>query len=112
MTVRTTSRTVTFLHPFILDGFAREVPAGSYQVETEEELMDTVLSLAWKRASTVIRLRTATGTQDVFIDPEQLNAALLNDRAQQNASSSETAAPAKTPSSRANNRIAHLARKT
>jgi len=112
MTVRTTSRTVTFLHPFILDGFAGEVPEGSYLVETEEELMDTRLSLAWKRTSTVIRLRTATGTQDIFIDPEQLNAALLRDRAQQNAASSEAAVPAKTPNRRPRNLLARLARKT
>jgi hypothetical protein len=64
----------------MLDGFARAVPAGSYLVETEEELMDTVLSLAWKRVTTVIRLRTGAGTQDLFIDPEQLEAALLGDR--------------------------------
>ena len=91
MTTRTTSRMVTFEHPFILDGFAHEEAAGTYLVETEEESMDSVLSLAWKRASTVIRLRTALGTQDVFIDPEKLNAALLRDRAQPNAPSPATA---------------------
>jgi len=112
MTARTTSRTVIFLHPFILDGFTREVPAGSYLVETEEELMDTVLTQAWKRASTAIRLRTAAGIQDILVDPEQLNAALLRDRAQQNAASSETVATAKVPHRRVRNLIAHLARKT
>lgn len=81
MTTRSTSRLVTFEHPFVLDGFARSVPAGTYLVQTEEELMDTVLSYAWKRASTAIRLPTATGTQDVFIDPDQLNTLLLRDRA-------------------------------
>ena len=108
MTTRTTSRTVTFQRPFILDGFARDVPAGTYLVETEEELMDTVLSVAWKRASTVIRLRTATGTEDVFIDPEQLNAALLSDRAQQDAG----AGAPKAPSGPARNLIADRARKS
>src|SRR6202030_2666716 len=72
MTARTTSRTVNFVRPFILDGFAREQPAGSYVVLTEEEMMDTLLSQAWRRASTVIRLRTPAGTQDYPIDPEQL----------------------------------------
>jgi hypothetical protein len=114
---------VTFQRPFILDGFPRDVPAGTYLVETEEELMDTVLSVAWRRASTVIRLRTATGTQDVFIDPEQLNAALLSDRAQQDAgaggggdgsSHSSVAAPTapKAPSGPARNLIADRARKS
>ena len=81
MTTRTTSRTVTFHHPFVLDGLAREVAAGTYLVETEEELMDTVLSPAWKRVSTVIRLRTAAGIQDISIDPKQLTAALARDQA-------------------------------
>lgn len=80
MTTRTTSRTVTFQHPFVLGGFAREAPAGTYLVQTEEEL----LSVAWKRASTLIRVRTATETQHIFIDPEQLDAALLRERAEQN----------------------------
>lgn len=81
MTTRTTDRRVTFQHPFVLDGFERHISAGTYLVETEEELVDTVLSLAWKRRSTVIRLRTPAGTQDFSIDPEQLEAALLRDRA-------------------------------
>ena len=93
MTTRMTTRTVTFEHPFILDGFACEAPAGAYLVETEEESVDTLLSMAWKRASTVIRLRTVLGTQDVFIDPEQLNAALLRDRAHEKAAPPAPAAP-------------------
>ena len=32
---------VTFQHPFVLDGFAREVHGATYLVQTEEELMDT-----------------------------------------------------------------------
>jgi|SRR5579871_487076 len=80
MTSRTTSRTVTFLHPFILDGFGR-VPSGSYIVDTEEDLLDTILFQAWKRASTTIRLGGPGRIQDVPIDPEQLNNALLRDRA-------------------------------
>ena len=92
MTTRTTSRTVTFHRPFALEGLARDVPAGTYLVETEEALMDTVLSLVWRRVSTAIRLRTAVGTQDYFIDPEHLEAALLRDRAPPDAASSEAAA--------------------
>jgi hypothetical protein len=112
MTARTTSRTINFQRPFILEGFAREQPAGSYVVLTEEEMMDTVLSLAWRRASTAIRLRTPAGTQDVPIDPEQLNAALLRDRAKQNAPSPLTDAPTPRPQARrARHLIARLAGK-
>ena len=36
MTVRTTSKTVTFMHPFILSGAIEAYPAGTYTVETDE----------------------------------------------------------------------------
>jgi hypothetical protein len=39
MTVRTTSKTVTFMHPFILTGTDEVQPAGTYTVETDEELL-------------------------------------------------------------------------
>ena len=39
MTVRTTSMTVTFVHPFNLSGTDEVQPAGIYTVETDEELL-------------------------------------------------------------------------
>src|SRR5690348_5630439 len=39
MTMRTTSRTVTFSRPFMLSGIVEPQPAGSYTVETDEELI-------------------------------------------------------------------------
>jgi hypothetical protein len=42
MTMRTTSRTVTFIHPFNLSGMDKEQPAGTYTVETDEELLQTL----------------------------------------------------------------------
>jgi hypothetical protein len=39
MTVRTTSKTVTFMHPFSLTGTDEVQPAGTYTVETDEELL-------------------------------------------------------------------------
>ena len=41
MTVRTTSKTVTFTHPFNLSGMDEVQPAGTYTVETDEELLQT-----------------------------------------------------------------------
>ena len=67
----------------MLEGFGRVQPAGSYIVDTEEELLDTVLFQAWRRASTIIRLGAPGRIKDVPIDPEQLNNALLRDRAQE-----------------------------
>ena len=42
MTVRTTSKTVTFAHPFNLSGVDEVQPAGTYAVETDEELLQTL----------------------------------------------------------------------
>ena len=43
MTVRTTSKTVTFMHPFNLSGMDKMQPAGTYTVETDEELLQTLV---------------------------------------------------------------------
>ena len=56
MTMRTTSRTVTFIHPFNLSGMDEEQPAGTYTVETDEELLQTSSLPAYKRVSTLMRL--------------------------------------------------------
>lgn len=68
-----------------------------------------VLTTAWRRVSTMIRVRTGAGTQDVFIEPEQLNAALLRDRAPPE-TSAEAAVTASA--SRIRNLIAGRVRKT
>jgi hypothetical protein len=83
MTMRTTSRTVTFVHPFNLSGMDEEQPAGAYTVETDEELLQTSSLPAYKRVSTLIRLPARpTGTmltQIVELNPLELTAALTRD---------------------------------
>lgn len=81
-TTRVTSTTVTFVRPFILDGFGELQRPGSYLVDTEEELMDTSTVVAWKRVSTVMQLSRHGGTEYVPINPDQLSDALRRDGAQ------------------------------
>jgi hypothetical protein len=81
-TTRVTSTTVTFVRPFILDGLGELQRAGAYVVDTEEELMDTLSLVAWKRLSTVIQLNRHGATEYVPVNPDQLNEALRRDRAQ------------------------------
>ena len=74
---------MTFSKPFLLDEVNRELPAGSYQVETEEETLDGVSFLAYRRVSTSILVRPgpeATGTQMWSIHPDSLASALERDR--------------------------------
>jgi len=81
MSTRMTARTVLLRHPFILGGFERVEPAGSYLVETEEEEMDggTVAVSAWRRISTVIHIHHPGMTECVTIDPAELDKALVRD---------------------------------
>ena len=81
-TTRVISTTVTFVRPFILDGLGELQCAGSYVVDTEEELMDTLSLVVWKRISTVIQLSRHGATEYVAISPDQLSDALRRDGAQ------------------------------
>jgi hypothetical protein len=82
---RTTSRTVTFAHPFVVDGLDEPHPAGSYTVETAEELLQGLSFPAWRRLYTTIRLPGRPGTlvlqEMATIDPEALDAAVARDAA-------------------------------
>ena len=61
MTARTRTKTVTFLHPFVLEGIDEVLPAGDYRVETDEELIEGIPYLAYRRISVCIHLPSSTG---------------------------------------------------
>jgi hypothetical protein len=85
MTVRTTTRSVTFRRPFSLQGVDGLQPAGTYVVETEEEAIPALSFLAYRRLSTTMVLSTRYGgavvRQVVTIDPTDLEAAQGRDQA-------------------------------
>jgi len=85
MTMRTSSRTVTFVRPFTLNGIDGPQPPGTYTVETDEEQVDGSSPPVYRRVTTVIRLPGRPGSgelvQVVTVDPEELSAALLQDGA-------------------------------
>jgi hypothetical protein len=82
---RSLSRTVVFTRPFRLDALEAPLPAGSYVVETEEELIQDLSFPAYRRTGTWLRLPPAAGSgaldRVVNIDPAELDAALEHDRA-------------------------------
>ena len=49
MTTRTSSKTVTFAHPFLLKGVDRILGAGDYRVVTDEELIEELSFSAYRR---------------------------------------------------------------
>jgi hypothetical protein len=82
MAVRTTSRTITFTHPFSLGGTVEVHPAGTYTVETDEELLQASSIPAYRRIATLLRLERTTGTvltQIVETNPVELAGALARD---------------------------------
>lgn len=86
MVMRTESKDVVFVRPFILDGMDAVQPAGTYTVQTEEERLDTLSVPGWRRIRTVLRIAKAGRTEYLPIDPEQLHEALMRDGAQQDPS--------------------------
>jgi hypothetical protein len=82
MIVRTTSKTVTFMHPFSLSGTDEVQPAGTYTVETDEELLQASSIPAYRRIATLLRLERTTGRvliQIVQTNPVELAEALARD---------------------------------
>jgi hypothetical protein len=82
MTTRTTTKQVTFRRPFVLTGFEAVQVAGTYTVETDEEMIDALSYPVWRQTGTTLHLHRAGATEFVPIDPEELSRALLRDGAQ------------------------------
>lgn len=82
MTIRTSTRSVTFRRPFFINGIDRQLLAGTYVVETGEKLLENVSFLAYQRVSTAIRLPPKAGhSATLTVDPYELDAALKRDQA-------------------------------
>lgn len=76
MTVRTSSKTVTFARPFWLKGIDRELAAGSYWVLTDEESVEQLSFPVYRRVSTMIFVPAPVSSVEmVSIDPLDLQAA-------------------------------------
>lgn len=83
MEVRTTRSTVRFSSEFQLHGFDDPQPPGEYRIEYDEEQIEGITFLAFRRIATFLHLPAiATGKspqQMVQIDPDDLEAALAKD---------------------------------
>ncbi len=86
MTTRTTQSVARFSSPFLLPGFDAPQPAGDYRVDQDEELIEVLSRLAWRRVAAFVHL-PAIGTggasqQLVPVNPADLDAALEKDHNQ------------------------------
>lgn len=79
MPTRTTTSHVTFKRAFRLAEIDRELPPGTYDIETEEEAIEGNERTVYIRTATIIWVRSLGSSRMVTIDPSGLEAALLQD---------------------------------
>ena len=83
MTTRTQRSISAFARPFLLKGVDRLLPPGTYEILTEEELIEGLSFPVYRRMSTVIFVpgQIASSLEMVMIDPLDLAAAQERDDA-------------------------------
>ena len=82
MSLRTHRKTVTFTRPFSLIGIVRKFPAGSYEVVTDEELIEGLSFPVYRRVATMMLVPAefSRGAVEMLtIDPFDLAAAIERD---------------------------------
>ena len=84
MTVRTTRTTISFSRPFKLRDLDDIQPAGDYVLDTDEELIEGLSRLAYRRVATYLHLPSTSRPQGrielLSVSPAELDAALEKDR--------------------------------
>lgn len=77
--------TVTFRRPFHIAGLHEEQPAGAYNLELDEEILEGVSFVAFRRTRVLLHLRHSAArpgiSESLWIDPADLDAALKRDAA-------------------------------
>ena len=80
MSVRTTRKTVIFSNPFSLESVGRVLPAGNYEVMTDEELIEGLSFPVYRRVATMMLAPTQSQNRSsvemLTIDPLDLASAL------------------------------------
>jgi hypothetical protein len=84
VTVRTTRTTISFSQPFKLRDLDDIQPAGDYLLDTDEELIEGLSRLAYRRVATLLHLPSTSLSQGraelLSVSPAELDAALEKDR--------------------------------
>lgn len=80
MLTRTHRESVIFRRPFSLEGVGRQLPAGSYEVVTDEELIEGLSFPVYRRVATMMLVPTPSHSIEMLtIDPLDLAAAAERD---------------------------------
>jgi len=85
MSMRSTERTITFAHPFLLSVFDGPQPPGTYRLLTEEQRLEGLSFEAFQRVRTLLYLpadaRPGQAREVIEVDAAELAAALAADAA-------------------------------
>ena len=85
MATRTRRTTIVFGSPFLLKDIGRTLPAGGYEVVTDEELIEGLSFPVYRRVSTMMMVPAApphtSSTEMLIVDPRELQLALDRDAA-------------------------------
>jgi hypothetical protein len=82
MRTRTTRKAIKFNSPFLLEGVGRILPAGSYEVVTDEDLIDGLSFPVYRRVATtmLVPAESHQGSVEMLtVDPLNLEAAIDRD---------------------------------
>ncbi len=83
MTTRSTRKFLTFRFPFTLKGIDRRLPAGDYQVITDEAIIEDLSFPVYRRTSTMILAPSSphepAAIEMLTVDPDDLKQAHVRD---------------------------------
>jgi hypothetical protein len=77
--MRTSKSTVTSAAPFVLNNNIGELPAGTYDVEVDEQPIVVAGRTAHRRVATLLIIRSTGTSRTLQINPDHLAAALERD---------------------------------
>jgi hypothetical protein len=77
--MRTSKSIVTFRAPFTLNDLIGELPAGTYDIEVDEEEILGANRTAYRRIATHLFAQSRAATRTLTVDRNQLEAALQRD---------------------------------
>ena len=87
MTMRSRREVVTFQHPFQLRGIDRLLPAGAYEVVTDEEMIEGLSFASFRRVATMIMV-PAAASRGSTMEMISISAIALSDAQRADASAS------------------------
>ncbi len=78
--MRTRKSTVIFRKPFVLNRDVGALPAGSYEIEIDEEELGTVDQVAYRRTGVYLYVRQGATIRMIVATPAEVDSALERDR--------------------------------